>query len=124
MKTTFRAAPATLILALAVILASGPVGAEEKKSKGTRFWNLTGETVTKFELAPTGTTTFGPDQCKNDKDGTVDNDERLRLTDVTEGTYDARVTDKSGRVCVVAGLAIKTDAVFSIEKDQLKDCKP
>ena len=124
MRHTFGRAPAALILALAVILVAGPAGAEEKKSKGTRFWNLTGETVTKFELAPAGTTTFGPDQCKNDKDGSVDNDERLRITDVTDGIYDARLTDKSGRVCVVAGLAIKADVVFSIEKDQLKDCKP
>ena len=124
MRHTFGRVPAALILALAVILVAGPAGAEEKKSKGTRFWNLTGETVTKFELAPAGTTTFGPDQCKNDKDGSVDNDERLRITDVTDGIYDARLTDKSGRVCVVAGLAIKADAVFSIEKDQLKDCKP
>ena len=99
-------------------------GAEDSKSKGTRFWNLTGETITKLELAPTGTTGFGPDLAKNDKDGTVDNDERLKVGDIASGTYDARLTDAKGRVCMAAGLEIKEGAVFSVEKDQLKDCKP
>jgi hypothetical protein len=109
---------------LAVLIAASPAIAQEKKSKGTRFWNLTGETVAKFELAPAGTTTFGPDQCKNDKDGTVDNDERLKVVDIKDGKYDARLTDVKGRVCMAYGLDVKTDAVFSVEKDQLKDCKP
>ena len=114
-----------LALALAALLvAAVPALAEEKKSKGTRFWNLTGETIAKFELAPAGTTAFGEDQCKNDKDGTVDNDERLKILGVADGKYDARITDKKGRVCLAPGLEIKADAVFSVEKDQLKDCKP
>ena len=59
-----------LVFALAaLIVAASPAVADEKKSKGTRFWNLTGETVSKFELAAAGTTTFGADQAKNDKDG-------------------------------------------------------
>lgn len=112
------------IVVAALVLAASPALADEKKSKGTRFWNLTGETVTRFELAPAGTTTFGPDQCKNDKDGAVDNDERLAITDVADGTYDARLTDKTGRVCSAPGLVVKANGVFSVEKDQLKDCKP
>lgn len=113
-----------VLIAACLVLAAWPADAEEKKSKGTRFWNLTGETVTKFELAPAGSTTFGPDQAKNDKDGAVDNDERLKLIDVADGKYDARITDKTGRVCMAMGLDIKADAVISVEKDQLKDCKP
>ena len=113
-----------IVAACAVLLAVCPSLAEEKRSKGTRFWNLTGETVTKFELAPAGTSAFGPDQAKNDKDGTVDNDERLKITGIADGAYDARITDKNGRVCMALGVVIKTDAVFSVEKDQLKDCKP
>ena len=113
------------MLALAaIVIVAAPALADERKSKGTRFWNLTGETVTKFELAPAGTTDFGPDQAKNDKDGSVDNDERLKITDVPDGKYDARITDKTGRVCSALALEIKTGGVFSVEKDQLKDCKP
>jgi V8-like Glu-specific endopeptidase len=112
------------LIAASLLVLTLPAAAEEKKSKGTRFWNLTGETITKLELAPAGTTTFGPDQAKNDKDGAVDNDERLKVTDVTDGKYDARLTDKAGRVCMAMGLDVKVDGVFSVEKDQLKDCKP
>ena len=43
------------------------------------FWNLTGTKITKLYLAPAGTTKWGPDQCANDPDGSVDPDERLRL---------------------------------------------
>lgn len=114
----------TMFALAALLVAVAPAIAQEKKSKGTRFWNLTGETIARFELAPAGTTQFGPDQCANDKDGTVDNDERLKITGVADGKYDARLTDKSGRVCLAKGLEIKTDGVFSVEKDQLKDCKP
>jgi len=110
-------------LALVLMTASHAV-ADEPKSKGTRFWNLTGETIAKLELAPTGTTNFGPDQCKNDKDGAVDNDERLKVTDIATGTYDARLTDAHGHVCLATGLEIKDGGIFSVEKDQLKDCKP
>ena len=46
-----------------------------------RFWNLTRHTISEFYLAAAGTTNWGANQCKNDKDGTVDSDERLRITD-------------------------------------------
>src|SRR5829696_2333468 len=52
-----------------------------------RFWNLTANTITRFYLAPAGTGKYGPDQCVNDRDGTVDHDERLRITGVTPGRY-------------------------------------
>ena len=57
------------------------LGAAQAADPGvTRFWNLTGETITHLNMAPTGTTRWGPDQCRNDPDGTVDFDERLRST--------------------------------------------
>jgi len=113
-----------LALAALAIAASAIAASAEPKAKGTRFWNLTGETVAKLELAPAGTTTFGPDLCAGDKDGTVDNDERLKVEGVASGTYDARVTDTKGRVCMASAIEVKDGAVFSIEQDQLKDCKP
>jgi len=53
--------------------------------KPIRFWNLTSATVTELRLAPAGSQNFGPDQCKNDKDGSVDHDERRPITGVTPG---------------------------------------
>jgi len=108
---------------LAALTATTAAGAGPKAS-GTRFWNLTGETVTKLELAPAGTSSFGPNLCAGDKDGAVDNDERLKVEGIASGTYDARVTDAKGRVCMATAIEVKDGAVFSIESDQLKDCKP
>jgi hypothetical protein len=88
----------------------------------TRFWNLTGETITHLYLAPTGTTAWGADQCKNDPDGSVDFDERLRITGIGSGRYDLKFTDKTGRSCVVNGVEVKAGAVFSIDKDTASHC--
>ena len=107
-----------LVLSAALILAM--TGAALAKT--TRFWNLTDNTITKFELAPKGTDKFGPDQTKNDKDGSVDHDERLKIVDVPTGTYDARLTDSRGRNCTVKDIAIKEGDVFSIEEKQLSGC--
>jgi hypothetical protein len=87
-----------------------------------RFWNLTRHTISEFQLAPAGTTTWGENQCKNDKDGTVDSDERLRITGISPGTYDARLKDVSGRVCYARNLNIKAGDIFSLEEKDLTDC--
>ena len=92
-------------------------------AKDTQFWNLTANTITSFELAPAGTGQWGPNQTANDADGSVDHDERLKITHVTSGSYDARFTDKAGRHCTVSSIAIKEGAVFSIDEKTLKDCK-
>ena len=67
---------------LAVLAAAFVVIASQASAQGrpTRFWNLTRYTISEFYLAPTGTAAWGPNQCKNDKDGTVDADERLPVT--------------------------------------------
>ncbi len=111
MRTAFAA---VLILA---------VGSSAAAAKTTRFWNLTDNTITKFELAPAGTDKFGPDQCKSDKDGAVDHDERLKIVGVPSGTYEARFTDSKNRTCTVKNVDVKEGDVFSIEEKQLGDCK-
>lgn len=107
-------------LAAILILAAGSAAFA---AKATRFWNLTDNTITRFELAPAGSDKFGPDQAKNDKDGSVDHDERLKILDVPTGTYEARFTDSKGRTCTVKNVAVKEGDVFSIEEKQLGDCK-
>jgi len=88
----------------------------------TRFWNLTHNTISEFQLAPAGTAKWGENQCKNDKDGTVDFDERLRITGIESGRYDVRIRDVSGRVCFARNINIKAGEVFSIEERDLGDC--
>jgi len=108
-----------LAMIVALALLSGEVLAQ---GPPTRFWNLTEDTISEFYLAPAGTTDWGPNQCKNDKDGTVDPDERLRITGVASGVYDAKLVDVKGRVCTVRNLKVETGQIFSIEENALTSC--
>ena len=109
-----------ILLPFAAALLLAPAG-YALAAKGTRMWNLTDNTVTKLQLAPAGTQDYGPDQAKNDRDGSVDHDERLKITGVSSGSYDARLTDAKGRTCTAKNLAVKEGDIFSIEEKQL-DC--
>ena len=104
---------------LALLVTTAAVLAEGRPA---RFWNLTRHVISEFYLAPAGTENWGPNQCRNDKDGTVDPDERLRITGVAPGTYDAKLKDASGRTCVVRNLEVKAGEIFSIEEKELTSC--
>lgn len=104
-------------LGLAAMLLAGPAAA-----KDTRFWNLTLSTVNSLELAPAGSSAFGPNQSANDPDGGVDHDERLKVTGVTTGLYDARVKLADGRSCLAKGVRIEAGKVFAIEEKDLVGC--
>jgi hypothetical protein len=101
------------------LLASAAVAAD---GKGIRFWNLTSETIVDLRMAPTGTDAWGSNQCTNDRDGTVDHDERLRITGIAPGRYDLKVGFKDGRICTVRNIEVKDGGIFSIEDKNLIDC--
>jgi hypothetical protein len=109
---------ATLSFLAFIVTVASALSAE----RPTRFWNLTLHTISEFQLAPAGTTRWGENQCKNDKDGTVDSDERLRITGIDSGRYDARIKDVTGRVCFARNINIKAGDIFSIEERDLADC--
>ncbi len=115
-------------LLLALCGAAWPVLAQERLA----FWNLTSFTITNLVLAPSSVDgaggkagEFGANQCANDRDGTVDHDERLRLTGVVPGRYDVRLTTKPGRVCTVRNVELKGGGkyAFSLSDSDLTDCK-
>jgi len=108
--------------ALIVFVLAATVTSAFAAERPTRFWNLTRHTVSEFYLAPAGTTNWGANQCKNDKDGTVDSDERLRITDTPPGRYDAKLVDVSKRTCIVRNIEIKAGEIFSIEEKELTSC--
>jgi hypothetical protein len=110
-----------MTLAVLVLALTCPAGFAQS-SKTTRFWNLTANTVKELYLSPTGKDEWGPNQCTNDKDGEVDHRERLKITGVQSGRYDAKLIDAKGRNCVVRNIDVKDGAVFSIEEKQLKNC--
>jgi len=108
------------LIALALVFACTAAAAQERR--GIRFWNLTAHTVKQLYLSPAGKDEWGPDQCRNDRDGEVDHDERLRITGIEPGRYDAKLADASGRVCIVRNIEIAAGAVFAIEEKQLAEC--
>src|SRR6202049_4347742 len=108
------------LASVALLLASGSVLAAQ--GKGIRFWNLTTATISSFQLSPAGKDTWGPNQNLNDKDKEVDHDERLRITSVEPGRYDAKVGYRDLKKCFVRNIKIKADSVFSIADKDLKDC--
>ena len=109
-------------LTLLLLALATTASAALAEGRPTRFWNLTRHTISEFYLAPAGTTEFGPNQCKNDKDGTVDPDERLSIIGVAPGIYDARLKDVSGRSCLARNLKLEAGQIFSIEEKELTTC--
>ncbi len=89
-----------------------------------QFWNLTGTKITKLYLAPAGTMNWGPDQCANDPDGSVDPDERLKLAGLTAGHYGIKLTDANGRTCFGRDVTVQTRQAyaFSLSEAYLKNC--
>lgn len=111
----------TWIVAAALILSLAAAAAEQRRS-GMRFWNLTLYTLTNLQFSPPGQNAWGPNQTLNDDDKTVDHNERLRITGLTPGRYDARLADRIGRICTVRDVDVK-DGVFSIAEKDLTECQ-
>jgi hypothetical protein len=108
-----------VFLSLGLALAASVAFAQERP---TRFWNLTHGRISEFYLAAPGTTDWGPNQAKNDKDGVVDPDERLRITGIKSGSYDVKLTDLDGRTCMLHGIKIEVGQIFSIDEKDLTGC--
>ncbi|MDR3425015.1 MAG: hypothetical protein P4M13_08085 [Alphaproteobacteria bacterium] len=111
----------TPVLAALAILASTAVHAETKPIK---IWNLTAATILELKLAPSGTTKFGRNLTKEDKDGEIDVDERLNLLNTPPGVYDAQIVLKGGRHCHVSALKLESGGIVSIEEQDLQACAP
>lgn len=107
---------------LAAVLSLASAGQLAAQGKGIRFWNLATATVSSLQLSPAGKDSWGPNQTLNDKDKEVDHDERLRITGIEPGHYDAKISYRDRRQCVVRDIEIKADSVFSIADKDLTDC--
>jgi len=118
-RSYLRAWTMAALALVALTMAAGPANAASR----TRFWNLTTGTIKEFRLAPVGSTSFGKNQCENDSDKSVDHDERLDVTGVASGRYDATIVYASGKACMARGVEVKEGKVFSLDDHDLTDCK-
>lgn len=108
-------------VAASLLLCCIPTGAN---AKDTQFWNLTANTITALQLSPAGKNEWGADQTGNDSDHSVDHDERLKIIGIKSGVYDLKFADKTGRSCIIKGIAVKEGAIFSIDEKTAKNCGP
>ncbi len=116
MRVMFACMPRACVPLACVLVAVSSLSAA---AKPTRFWNLTDNTITEVSLAPAGTDKFGPNQALNEKDKSVEHDERAKMKDLPAGTYDVKIVDEKGRKCLVKNIVVKDGDVFSIEEKQL-----
>ena len=110
------------MLAVAIVSVLMLLSSAAAERRGMRFWNLTLYALTSLQFSPAGQNAWGKNQCENDDDRTVDHSERLRITGVTPGRYDAKLLDTLRRTCIVKDVDVK-DGVFGIEERQLTNCE-
>jgi hypothetical protein len=109
-------------LAVMVFVIAVAAAGTAYAAKGTRFWNLTHAEIDSLQLAPAGTSDYSDNLCLLDDDKSVEYDERLQVTGVKSGTYDAKIHDVNGRSCSAKNIEVEEGKVFSIEEKQLVDC--
>ncbi len=85
----------SIFVGLALLVVAAPAGAAER----LQFWNLTANTV--------------------------EADEKLPLKGVDAGHYDVKLTDVTGRTCLVKNVTVRATGkyAFSIAEKDLTDCK-
>ena len=110
-----------LAAAILLLIVWSATGAE-----WLRFWNLTTTTITELRLAPAGTDNWGPNQCENDPDKSVEHDERLTITGIEPRLYDVKLANKAGRTCFARDIEVKSGQpyAFSISDKDLIRCEP
>jgi hypothetical protein len=119
MKRSIAAQFMATAAALALQTAACFAGSDTPAPKPMKVWNLTAATIVDFRLAPSGASTFGANLTLDDKDKTIDIDERLTLRDIAPGVYDARITFRNGRACRVNGLKLAAGEITSVEEKDL-----
>jgi hypothetical protein len=108
----------------AVTVAASLVTTSALAADQMRFWNTTSVEIDQLYLAPAGTDKWGPNETLNDKDRSIDADERLKLTGVEPGRYDVKLVDAKGRTCTVRNVDVKAGGkyAFALEDKDLNDC--
>jgi hypothetical protein len=112
----------SISVAILLLAIASQAHAQGKAGKGIRLWNLTTSTISGFQLSPAGREQWSANLTLADKDKEVDHDERLRITGIDPGRYDAKVSYPDARQCMVRNIEIRADAVFSIADKDLQDC--
>ena len=104
-------AAATLLVTTGAAMAKEPI-----------VWNLTVNRIDSLKVSPPGKNEWGAEQTLNDKDHSVDPDERLKITGLADGVYDVKFIDARKRTCIVLNVALAANKITSIDEKELKGC--
>ncbi|MEA2740280.1 MAG: hypothetical protein QOH05_3587 [Acetobacteraceae bacterium] len=107
---------------LMTILLSLPASSVLAADRFLGFNETTATAFTGVYLAPAGTTAWGANQALNDKDKVWDFGERLTIKNLSRGTFELKVVDRSGRICIKHGIDLTKDTTFDIRDEDLRDC--
>lgn len=101
-------------LSLSVLLTLPAIAAEVKVSNESS-WD-----ITEVYFAPSSQDNWGEDVLGSQilKSGMV-----LTLSDVSHGTWDVRLVDEDGDVCVVEDVRIKSSDVWRVTDEDLLGCQ-
>jgi hypothetical protein len=109
-----------------VLLVVAVFGLSVTASAADRFfaYNLTTSSeFTGLWLAPAGTENWGPNQALSDKDHSLDVTERLPITGLGPGSFDVRLQDRKGHICVKRNVDLRHDHSFDIRDGDLAACR-
>jgi len=117
------AMPKSVSLA-AVAIAALTLTAGIAAAKEPVLWNLTVNRIDSLKISPPGKNAWSAEQTLNDKDHSVDPDERLKITGIADGVYDVKFVDAKKRTCIVPNVALAANKITSIDEKELKGCTP
>ena len=83
-----------------------------------RFWNTTSVEIDELYLAHPHTDAWGPNQTLNDKDKSVDADERLALSGVKPGRCGRQAQGRQRVGRVVRNVEVKAGGKYALDSGQ------
>ena len=118
-----KAALVSLITGAMLMTAASCVSARAREARFVAFNSTASTDFTALYLAPAGTDHWGPNQVLNEKDKSWEASERIRLSGITPGRYDARLVDEKGRTCRLSNVDLTKDTSFEVRDTDLASCR-
>lgn len=111
-----------IIIGAMLMAAASCVSVRAREARFVAFNSTTSTDFSGLYLAPAGTDHWGPNQVLNEKDKSWEASERIRLSDIKPGRYDARLVDEKGRECRLSNVDLTKDTSFEVRDADLASC--
>ena len=112
----------SFMIGVLLMTVTSCVSARAREARFVAFNSTTSTDFSALDLAPAGTDNWGPNQVLNEKDKSWEASERIRLSGITHGRYDARLVDEKGRKCRLSDVDLTKDTSFEVRDADLASC--